>query len=139
MRAHQEGTLPFATQIKSDMTGPQFFSKLDASQGFYQLQFDEASTVLYKMATRYGRYSFKRMPYGISSAPEIFQKSINRIMEGLDGVRIFIDVILIWGFAKEERDRRLQSALERIKETNLKLNKSKCEIASNKLRSLETD
>ena len=49
-------------------------------------------------------------------------------MEGLDGVHVFIDDIISWGCTKEEHDRRLQSALERIKATNLKLNKSKCEI-----------
>jgi len=80
------------------------------------------------MATSHGRYSFKRMPYGISSAQEIVHKTINRIMEVLDGVRVFIDEILIWGCTKEEHDRRLQSALEIIMATNLKLNKSKCEI-----------
>ena len=98
------------------------------SHGFYQMQLDEASTMLCTMATPYGRYSFKGMPYGISSAPENFHKTINRIMEGLGGVGVFIDDILIWGCSKEEHDRRLLSALERMKETNLKLNKSKCEI-----------
>jgi len=82
--------------------------------------------MLYTIATPYGRYSFKRMPYGISSASEIFHKTINRTMEGLDGVHVFIDDIISWGCTKEEHDRRLQSAL--------KLNKNKCEI-----RSLETD
>ena len=54
--------------------------------------------------------------------------TINGIIEGLDGVRVFIDDILIWGCTKEEHDRRLQSALERINAANLKLNKNKCEI-----------
>ena len=89
--------LPHKSEIVADMAGAKFFSKLDASQGFYQMQLDEASTMLCTMATPYGRYSFKRMPYGISSAPEIFHKTIERIMEGLDGVRVFIDDILIWG------------------------------------------
>ena len=61
---------------------------------------------------------------GISSPPEIYHKTINRIIEGLDGVRVFIDDILIWGCTKEEHDRRLQIALEGTKATNLKLNKS---------------
>ena len=61
-------------------------------------------------------------------------KTINTIMEGRDGVRVFIDDILIWGCTKEERDRRLQSALERIKVTNLKLNKSKCELGVEQIR-----
>ena len=89
--------LPHKSKIVADMAGAQFFSKLDASQGFYQMQLDEASTILCTVTTPYGRYSVKRMPYGISSRPEIFHKTINRIMEGLDGVRVFTDDILIWG------------------------------------------
>jgi len=64
------------------------------------MKLDEASTMFCAMATPYGRYSFKRMPYGISSAPDIFHTTINRIMEGLDGVRVFIDDILSWGCTK---------------------------------------
>ena len=85
------------------------------------MQLDEASTMLCTMTTPYGRYSFKIMPYGISSAPEIFHKKIIRITESLDGVDVFIDDILILVCTKEEHDWRLQNALERMKATNLKL------------------
>ena len=119
--------LPHKSEIVADMAGAQFFSKLDASQGFYQMQLDDASTKLCTMATPFGRYSFQRMPYGISSAPEVYHKTIERLMEGLEGVRVFIDDILIWGTTKEEHDSRLQCVLQRINATNLKLNKSKCE------------
>ena len=83
--------------------------------------------MLSTIATPRGRYSFKGMPYGISSAPEIFQKTTNRIMEGQDGVCVLIDDILIWGCTKEENDRRLHS-VRNNQGNNLKLNKSKCEI-----------
>jgi len=83
------------------------------------MQLDEASIMMCTMATLYARYSFRRMTFGISSAPEIFHKTINRIMEGVDGVRVFIDDILISGCTKVEHDRRLQSALERTRATNL--------------------
>ena len=86
------------------------------------------------MATLYSRSSIKRMPYVINTATAIFYKTINRIMEGVDGVRDFIDDILIWGCTKERtNERRLQSALERIKAINLYLNKSKCEMRVEKI------
>jgi len=65
------------------MAGGQFFSKQDVSQGFYQMQLDEASTMMCTMTTPYGRYNFKRIPYEISLASEIFHKTINITMEGL--------------------------------------------------------
>ena len=82
--------LSHKSEIVADMAAAKFFSKRDASQGFYQMQLDEPSTVLCTMTTPYGRYSFKRIPYEISSAPEVFHKTINRIMEGLDVVRILL-------------------------------------------------
>ena len=59
------------------------------------------------MITPYGRYSFRRMPNGTSSASENFHKTINIIKEDLDGVHVFIDEIFIWVRTKEEHDRRL--------------------------------
>ena len=119
--------IPHKVDIISDLAGAKHFSKLDASQGFYQLELDEESTKLCTMATPFGRYSFRRLPFGISSAPELFHRTMSQMMEGLDGVHVYIDDLLIWGSTKEEHDARLSRVLERVKINNLTLNKSKCQ------------
>ena len=47
------------------------------------------------------------MPFGISAAPEFFQRQMNKILEGLTGVVCMMDDILVVGKSKEEHDTRL--------------------------------
>ncbi|KAI2666787.1 Retrovirus-related Pol polyprotein from transposon 17.6 [Labeo rohita] len=77
--------------------------------------------------TRCG-YRFLRLPFGIVSAPEVFQKCIAQRLEGLDGVVNIVDDILVWGEDMEQHDKRLRKLLDRIRDINLKLNKTKCKI-----------
>lgn len=55
------------------------------------------------------------MPFGISSAPEHFQKRMSRILEGLDGVLCQMEDVLIHGKDRAEHDARVTATLERIK------------------------
>ena len=70
---------------------------------------------------------------GISSAAEVYHRSMEQMFEGLEGVRIFVDDILIWGFDQVSHDARLAHALERVKQYNLKLKKEKCEISKSEI------
>ena len=63
-----------------------FFSKLDANSGFWQIPLDPSSRLLTTFITPFGCYCFNRLPFGISSAPEVFQRTMSRILEDLDGV-----------------------------------------------------
>ena len=115
-------------EVVAEMPNAKFFSVLDANHGFWQIQLDEESSHLCTFNTPFGRYRFKRLPSGISSAPEVFQRCIARHLEGLEGVVNVIDDILVWGESIEQHDRRLRQLLERLRSINLKLNRSKCKI-----------
>ncbi len=80
-------------EITREMTGAQYFSKLDASQGFWQLKLHEDSTKYCTFNTPFGRYSFLRRPFGIISASEIFHLAMEHVIEGLEGVRAYVDDI----------------------------------------------
>ena len=118
--------LPHRSEILSEMADARYFTKMDASQGFYQIQLDEESTHLYTVATPFGRYSFKRLPYGINCAPEIFHAKIQQLFESETGVKVFMDDIVVWGRTREEHDARLKRALATIRRSGLKLNEKKC-------------
>ena len=62
--------------------------------------------------TTYGRYKFDRLPFGISSAPEIFQRTILLIFSDFDVCSTIADDILICGQIQEEPDQRLSAVLE---------------------------
>ena len=118
--------LPHRSEILSEMADARYFTKMDTSQGFYQIQLDEESTQLCTVATPFGRYSFKRLPYGINCAPEIFHAKIQQLFQSETGVKVFMDDIVVWGRTREEHDARLKRALATVRRSGLKLNEKRC-------------
>ena len=117
--------LPHTSEIL-EMAEAKYFSKMDASQKFYQIQLDEESTLLCTVATPFGRHSFTRLPYGINCAPEIFHANVHQLLECDTGVKVFMDDIVVWGRTEEEHDDRLKNALDTVGRSGLKLNEKKC-------------
>ena len=73
---------PTAEELLSEMHHAKFFTKLDASSGYWQIKVDEESSKLLTLSTPFSRLRYKRLPYGINSASEVFQKGIEEITEG---------------------------------------------------------
>ena len=129
----QHHKLPTAEEIISEMSGAQFSTKLDASNGYWQIKVDNESAALLTFGTPFGRYRFKRLPFGIHSASEVFQVEVANIIAGIEGCANSQDDIMIWGASKEENDQRLRACLTRIRKRGLKLNQTKCIFASRSL------
>ena len=60
----------------------------------------------------FGRYCYRRLPYGITSASEVFHKTVQQIFDDIDGVKVYIDDLVIWGESKEQHDERLFQVLD---------------------------
>ena len=120
--------LPQVDDTLAQLHGAAVFSKLDANSGFWQIPLAPQSRLLTTFITPYGRYCFNKLPFGITSAPEHFQRRMSEILEGLDGVLCLIDDVLIWGRNAEEHNKRLTAALDRIQKAGATLNPSKCEF-----------
>ena len=88
--------MPSVDESLAKLGNSKIFSKLDANSGFLQIPLDEESRLLTTFVTPFGRYCFNRLPFGISSAPEIFQRTMSRILEGLDGTICQMDNILVF-------------------------------------------
>ena len=73
--------LPTAEEIMSEMAGAVIFSKLDASTGYWQIRLDEASSKLTTFGTPFGRFKFTRLPFGMHSASEVFQKKWLKLLK----------------------------------------------------------
>ena len=72
----QHHRLPTAEEIISEMAGACYFSKLDASSGFWQVKVDDEGADLLTFGTRFGRYRFKRLPFGIDSASDVSEQKL---------------------------------------------------------------
>ena len=77
------------------------------------------------------RFHFKRLPYGIDSASEVFQKTVWSIISDIQGSTNSQDDIVIWGKTFAKHDNHLQKVLPKVSESGLKLNKNKCQFHKN--------
>ena len=118
--------IPTVEEAFAQQTGATMFSKLDANCGFWQIPLSPESRPLTTFVTPFGRFCFNKLPFGISSAPELFQKRMGFILEGVDGVTCLIDDVLVVGKDEVEHDARLTRALQRMEDAGVTLNKEKC-------------
>ena len=120
--------LPKVDEVLAQLTGAVMFSKLDANSGFWQVPLSEKSRELTTFITPFGRYCYNKLPFGISSAPEHFQRRMHSLLEGLDGVVCVMDDILMFGRTKHEHDSRLWAVLRQLSSAGVTLNSRKCEF-----------
>ncbi|MEM7291100.1 MAG: reverse transcriptase family protein [Pseudomonadota bacterium] len=125
--------IPPADTFFANLHGAKVFSTLDLESGFNQIGLDTASADLTMIATHRGNYHYLRLPFGISSAPEIFQRIMADHLADLEGCLVYIDDILVVGKDIDEHNRRLKAVLARIKMIGAKLNQAKCKYAQRKL------
>ena len=102
---------------------------IDAKSGFLQIQLDYESSLLTTFNTPIGRYRWLRLPFGIKSAPEIYQRIMDNMLEGIEGARAIMDDILIAG-----KDKIMKAVVARATEWNLKLNFDKCQIKQRQVK-----
>ena len=124
---HVEETLPY-------LTGAQVFTKLDSNSGFWQILLASKSRVLTTFITPFGRYCFHKLPFGITSAPKLFQCRMNSMLSELPGVLYLMDDVLIFSKNQAEHDAHLEAVLKRIESADVTLNPSKCEFSKSELK-----
>lgn len=114
--------MPTTEQTLGKLVGAKVISKLDANSGFWQRKLKDSSKLLTTCITPWGRYCYRRLPFGISSAPEHFQKSMQRILQDLPGVECQMDDIILYGANQAEHDERLEAVLTRLQWAKVTLN-----------------
>ena len=128
--------LPKVDDILAQLTGATVFSKLDANCGFWQILLEPSSHLLSTFVSPFGRFCFNKLPFGILSAPELFQKRMNEILAGCTGTQCLIDDVLVFGATQEEHDLRLDGVLARIQAAGVTLNDEKCVFSTTTVKFL---
>lgn len=120
---------PFPTMEKfvAKLSGAKIFTKLDLKSAFHHIELDESSRDLTTFMTPKGPRRFTRLLFGVNCAPEIFQKTMEGILHGCEGVIIYIDDILIFAKSKEELQQREKTVVTKLRKHNLTINESKCQ------------
>ena len=130
--------IPTMEEIASEFAGKRVFSTLDLKDGYWQVQLDEESSLLCTFNTPFGRYRFTRMPFGIKSASEVFQKKNEEAFAGIPGIYIVSDDIIIAAETIQEHDEILIQVLNRAKEQNITLNFDKVHLRASEVKYLGT-
>ncbi|XP_064486023.1 uncharacterized protein K02A2.6-like [Ornithodoros turicata] len=118
--------IPSVEHTLGRLSGAKVFSKIDANAGFWQVPLSSDSRLLTTFITPFGRFCFNRLPFGISSAPEHFQRRMTEVLEGLPGVICHMDDVLVFGSTRELHDARLRAVLDSLTKAGITLNSQKC-------------
>ena len=111
--------MPNIEEIIQQINGSSIFSRFDLSQSFHQIELDEQSRFITTFVCHKGLYWYKRLMFGINSAPEIHQRIIQQILQHIPNGRNNVDDIIIFAKNQEEHDKTLRLVLQRLREKNL--------------------
>jgi CCR4-NOT transcriptional regulation complex NOT5 subunit len=99
--------------------------------GYYTIRLTPQAQKLCTIVFPWGKYSYLRLPMGVSNSPDIFQSKISQLMVGLDFVRAYLDDVLV--ATKDsftDHLKHLEQVLERLDKANLRINIEKCAFAT---------
>ena len=117
--------MPTFENVTTKLSGTKFFTKLEALSGYWHVKLDHESSMLTTFNTPFGRYRFLRVPFGIHSVQDVFQKMVDKTYGDLQGVAAIIDDLLVYGKTKEEHYNNLRAFLQQSRERRVTLNPDK--------------
>ena len=135
-KAIQREHFPLKTveEVAGGFNGANVFSTLDAASVFYQIKLAEESSWLTNFTIPFRRCKFERLPIGITSVPQIFQRNVCQIFENREGCDIIVDDIFIWVKDMDEYNRRQEAFLEKCETADLRLNRGKCKLGKKEVK-----
>ena len=122
--------IPRIEDLFANLSGGQKFTKLDLSHAYHQIPLDEEAKTCVTINTHKGLFTYKVLPFGVSSSPAIFQRTMEGLLQGIPRVAIFLDDILLTGKDDEEHLQTLVLVLKRLQEAGLRLKRTKCSFMS---------
>jgi len=128
--------IPTLDDIRPILANKSFYSLLDLRDGFYHCELDEKSCKLCTFSSPFGSYSFKRLSFGISMAPELFQKRMTKYFGDIEGIQIYFDDVLICANSRDEHDQIMMKVLDRARRLNIKFNPKKVQFAVKQVKYL---
>ena len=118
--------IPHIEDLLASFGNAKVFSKLDVSHAYQQLEFDDDSKYFVTITTHKGLYKYNRLPFGVASAPAIFQRTMETLLRDVGNVCVYIDDILVCGSTEGEHLATLHRVLERLQQAGFRLKLAKC-------------
>lgn len=118
--------IPKIEDIVAKLAGGKLFAKIDLKDAYLQLPLDAGTKEKLVINTPFGLYRYNRLPFGISSAPAIFQRYLEQLIQHIPGTANYLDDILVTGRTKSELLKTLSEVFQVFHHANLKCNIEKC-------------
>ncbi|MCG8033371.1 MAG: DDE-type integrase/transposase/recombinase [Candidatus Thiodiazotropha taylori] len=119
--------LPVIDDILAQLGQAKYFTSLDLKSGYWQVLMYDSDKEKTAFACHRGLFQFNVMPFGLTTAPAIFQELMSRVLEGLDKFTVaYLDDILIFSSTLEEHLAHIQSVFDKLREHGLRLKLKKC-------------
>lgn len=127
--------LPIIDELLDELSGARWFTKLDLRVGCHQIRMQAMDEHKTAFKTHHGHFEFRVMPFGLTSAPATFQGCMNSILSPLlrKFVLVFVNDILIYNRTLSDHVQHLQSVFQILTEHHLKVKRSKCSFAQQRL------
>ena len=128
--------LPFLHDFAGNLHGARIFSNLDLYKGYHQIRIAKEDAPKTAIITPIGSFQFRRMPMGLSSSAQTFQRFLDEVLRGLTFAFWYVDDILIFSKGVTDHKEHLRQVFSRLRCYGLILNKNKCEFGVPEIRFL---
>lgn len=117
--------LPNIQETLDQLNGCLYFSTLDLKSGYYQIPLNDSDKEKTAFVTPFGLYEFNVLPFGLTNAPAVFQRTMQKVLNELIGIDclVYLDDIIIFSKTKKDHINKLRRVFSRLQKFNLKLNK----------------
>lgn len=128
--------LPLVEDILNEFPNCEYFSKIDLAGAFSQIKVDLKSQEYLTINTQKGLMRYTRLPFGVKTAPAIFQRAMDNMLGNLPLVKTYMDDILIGGNTREKCLKRTREVLSCLEAHDVKANAAKCKFLVTELEFL---
>ena len=130
-RCHHKS--PTVEEITHQLHGAQYFSKMDAKNGYWSIRLDKESQLLTCFNSPFGRYVYERMAFGLVMSQDVFKHRMDQFLERCPGTIGIADDIIVFGKTEEEHDKNLHHLMQEAASYGLMFNSDKCAIKTDQI------
>ena len=130
--------IPRVDESLDQLSGSKWFSCLDLSSGYWQVEVDPVDKNKTAFQTRQGLFEFNVMTFGLCNAPATFERLMETVLSGLHWqiCLIYLDDIIILGKDFDDMLNNLDTVFQRLSAAGLKLKAKKCSLFAKKVEFL---
>lgn len=122
--------LPNITDLFDKLGKSVYFSTIDLASGYHQIEIEKQDREKTAFSSQNGHFEFIRMPFGLKTAPATFQRTMDNVLRGLQGIHcmVYLDDVIVFSSSLEEHIQKLRYIFDRLRQTNLKVQLDKTEF-----------